>query len=1304
MIPSCRNLSPGARLSQPQRAQSRLGRRLPQSGIALIVTLILLSVVTFLAVAFLFLARRERGAVSTAVEMGVARRAAEAGAEHAKAMVISSIISTTNPFNYDLLVSTNFLRPEGYLTGPANFNLTNVNYDYPSGAPVVGDDFLRNLSSLYYSPRPPVFVRTNLSRGNTAPLDFRYYLDLNQNGRYDTNGRIPELDFTGAPILTLDTNGNSIVLSNFFVGDPEWIGLLERPDRPHSASNQFVGRFAVAVVPSGKTLDINTVHNQAKLPGVTQEGFVRNMGFGPWEMNLASAFVDLNTNYWNPLAAPYFYNNDYSGASVPSTGIAFQDALSLTLYRYNGGWNRLRSVDTLFGGIGATSFRTDFADGYGRGPFMTNTFTPNPDGDQFYNNPRFSWAGDDNPNRFFTVHDFFDRNKTAPVGPAAPNTFTDRLINAGYGNSTYDRYTYYRFISQFGTDSGPDVPKMHLNYSNVVNRAVVPNAQTNFIPWTALGFFTNAVDRMLQANFVSPGDNFRNYGVNSVLSITNIPVWVSNRFVYTPALHRVLQVAANMWDASMNKTANLGADFPTVLRPTFRREPNPFGAGITDIYISGFTEVSTGVDPAAFFNNPSFRPLDLNDPADRAVAGSSGFENRDILGVPWVIGARKGFPNFNEFAMQSIVQMSRTLQLRRPNVNSRPNATNQMFTIGISNVFAFEAWNSYVSNYSRAVDLVVANDVTIAFNFTNDVPNDPRGGGSVARYYLTTNLLSIPANAWRGTGPDLGQPTAVARSFIVPLQTNIIYLSNSIFRTESTPAFVPHTNIGVNLFRGYEQTGKFHIPQFTYAVSNRIRFMMVDKLTGRVVDYVQLNDLNGVRNLTAEVSEELFWITNRVGGNSINHPPRGVINQIEASLGNLNVPDWNSYGVGQASGQTKFKEIDGFRSFMGQAPLYGNSAANTNLAMQAPFTPTRKTSQYLSWQANDPLVHYTAGDMAYLAGSGTRREQPGGAILPLPNIGFLNDRFEPWGGRKSSSAVGNQTPATVPLFSVEAKDPGVRRSDDWDFPTNKFATIGMLGRVHRGTPWQTVYLKANNIGTGQWTRWTGNSNALDAVWSKPVMDRAIFDVFTTAVDENATRGQLNVNQTGLAAWSALLGGVIGLTNTSTDAELNDTPSLVKLEPYLIPPAGTEADPTNAIIAKIHAGVNRVRNTAPYRGSFTGVGDILAVPELTIASPLLNTNSQAQLQLGINDAVYERLPQMLLGLIRGGDQPRFTIYAYGQSLRPANNSKIASGPFYNLCTNYQITAEFATRTVVRVENAPTAPRVVVESFNILPPPE
>src|SRR5260221_6141459 len=98
-------------------------------------------------------------------------------------------------------------------------------------------------------------------------------------------------------------------------------------------------------------------------------------------------------------------------------------------------------------------------------------------------------------------------------------------------------------------------------------------------------------------------------------------------------------------------------------------------------------------------------------------------------------------------------------------------------------------------------------------------------------------------------------------------------------------------------------------------------------------------------------------------------------------------------------------------------------------------------------------------------------------------------------------------------------------------------------------------------------------------------------------------------------------------------------------------------------------------------------------------------------------------------------PRYVIFAYGQSLKPAEHSILTSGQFLGMCTNYQITGEVATRTVVRFEPSspinpadpfaplnPTQnpempyrkdpnnniqpqippPRAVIESFTVLPP--
>ena len=112
------------------------------------------------------------------------------------------------------------------------------------------------------------------------------------------------------------------------------------------------------------------------------------------------------------------------------------------------------------------------------------------------------------------------------------------------------------------------------------------------------------------------------------------------------------------------------------------------------------------------------------------------------------------------------------------------------------------------------------------------------------------------------------------------------------------------------------------------------------------------------------------------------------------------------------------------------------------------------------------------------------------------------------------------------------------------------------------------------------------------------------------------------------------------------------------------------------------------------GSFEHVGDILSVPEINALSPFLSLNANgavdgAQLQNGISDEMYEWLPQQVMSLLHVSDSPRYVIYSYGQTLKPAPNGistaniTLANGqPAFGMITNYQVTAEAATRAVVR----------------------
>jgi hypothetical protein len=294
-----------------------------------------------------------------------------------------------------------------------------------------------------------------------------------------------------------------------------------------------------------------------------------------------------------------------------------------------------------------------------------------------------------------------------------------------------------------------------------------------------------------------------------------------------------------------------------------------------------------------------------------------------------------------------------------------------------------------------------------------------------------------------------------------------------------------------------------------------------------------------------------------------------------------------------------------------------------------------------------------------------------------------------------------------------------------------------MGRIHRGTAWQTVDMKPSNISTNDWITWAndnvfltnGNTYIVDASLTHPSGDYGLFDLFTTAINENASYGRLNVNQTNLAAWSAVLSGVNVLTNSAPGVVFP-----IGVFPMLISPAGVydASNPTNMTpVAAIVNAINATRaNTNSQNGSvlvfkdgfFQHAGDVLATPQLSVASPFINTNSlRDRTGGGLTDEVVERIPQQIMSLLTLNQTPRFVIYSYGQTLHPADHSLVTGGTFNGLCTNYQITAESATRAVVRVEGTADPqytndvvrphpdpqgrfypPHIVVEQFNVLGP--
>jgi hypothetical protein len=225
--------------------------------------------------------------------------------------------------------------------------------------------------------------------------------------------------------------------------------------------------------------------------------------------------------------------------------------------------------------------------------------------------------------------------------------------------------------------------------------------------------------------------------------------------------------------------------------------------------------------------------------------------------------------------------------------------------------------------------------------------------------------------------------------------------------------------------------------------------------------------------------------------------------------------EWNNYG-GFVS--NKDASILAFNAFVASDRLTSNDV---------PFVAQRLSFQTNLWQVNDPLVHYSAEDLTRSIAATNLLPN---ASLPAFTIGAGNAGVtRPWPANARYLSPGSAGTDT------RLRDPSIRAPDLWDFPTNKFPNIGWLGRVHRGTPWQTIYLKSRDVDLATWSGIGGASRHPDDLrMTRPVNDWKLMDIFTASIHPNASKGRLSINQTNLAAWSAVLSGAM------TSIVTNDT--------------------------------------------------------------------------------------------------------------------------------------------------------------------
>lgn len=702
-----------------------------------------------------------------------------------------------------------------------------------------------------------------------------------------------------------------------------------------------------------------------------------------------------------------------------------------------------------------------------------------------------------------------------------------------------------------------------------------------------VGFFTNVASRLLSSELN--------------LDLTRIQVYPTKQ--YTPAVHRLLQVTANVYDAT---TTN---PYPSVFRPLFSRDADGYG---TNVFISGFTNL-VSVNLADLNDHQLDLPMDAVDLS--TMSGPVINQALNVYGIPWIIGARKGFPNFNEVAMENIFQLTRRIQVTRatPTAAVSTYDYNQMYMVNLTNQLGVECWNSYKGSYTNPLTIYVT-DYLKNVILTND-----EGFGTNMSFNIF-GALSI--NSWPGYNPYL--PSA---SFQIPLNASLISITNSVYRFN--PGGTPY--LTTNLASPFESNvvingSKYPQPHWWLMTTNRLRVVMLEPITSgsatnRVIDYLQLCGPVSFRDLSAEVQTwntgnhlgyNGLWVTN-LGPQSV---PIWLNTQLGVSFGEYGLNSGNLFGSWGTTDLVQVEnEIDAFRAFFHLSPLYNNSSgaqdvgnALTTNALVAPFTPIATVVQHISWQANDPLAHYQASDLNWAAAYHLDHSMDN---LTDENLGALNQRYTPWGGNPN---IGIDP---YPYFSA-IKDPLVQQSDDWDFPTSESLAGNWLGRVHRGTPWQTIYLKASdvlgtslngvNIGTNLWMNWAGDPDANDAAAMAPVQDWHLASLLASLFNTNDFRTVFSVNNPSPDAWRVLLDGLTVFTNNLDSITIS-----------------SNSPQASAIASAIES--TRTGQSGQF---FRDVGDILATPQLTEQSPFLNGNDPTT---EISDEAYEAIPSQLLSLLR-----------------------------------------------------------------------
>ena len=458
-------------------------------------------------------------------------------------------------------------------------------------------------------------------------------------------------------------------------------------------------------------------------------------------------------------------------------------------------------------------------------------------------------------------------------------------------------------------------------------------------------------------------------------------------------------------------------------------------------------------------------------------------------------------------------------------------------------------------------------------------------------------------------------------------------LTNSIYRyggfSGSAPYFDP--------FNSSYQTNVYTpaLPQIGLLTTNRLQVLILDG--SHVIDYVQFRRAGqqpepecGVGGTgIPDVTDDLLSLEHESLTGS-NGTPEGIVAQVLVSQGNgtpaNSNPNFWQTPPNLPAGLPKnhirrpifFNAF--FNELTGSYGLYNYNGRHTNTLLQC-RRPTRRPAgglYYETWQVNDPLVHYLASDLNYT--NPMARLASSALIIRTPPF-----------RRSTSASMGHQALVAMggQLQHLHHRAQQLCEcavADGAERPAHLAA--GQLGfserkvsvrRLARARPSRhavadglskasDILTNGNNVGVNSWAEWTGDmQNNFDATNSAPLQDAGLFDLFTVAPNLNATHGTLSVNQTNLAAWSAVFSGLVAMTNASAD--FKGYVAAPAVASAVIPPAWRgQRQFRRRAAAEWHTGINATRaatiNADGVPGAFKHVGDIVRTPALTEQSPFL----------------------------------------------------------------------------------------------------